>query len=546
MLVLVALFYWPVTAMLLRGFGADTAAGNTPLLEVLGDTRNLRIIGTTCAMALAATIGSCVLGVPAAMVLYRRRFPGREVIRACITVPFVLPTVVVGVAFRALLTGDGPLAFLGLENTTTAVIAAMVFFNVSVVVRQVGGMWATLDGKIVDAARTLGAGPIRAFVTVTLPQLAPAIAASAGLVFLFCTTSFGIVQTLGAPGAGTIETEIYKQTVVYHDLRAAAALSSVQVVIVLLSMWATSRLSAGVESSLRMRDDRLPAPRRSDTFAVIVTAASALLVIAPLVTLLLRSLHSAGEWSLRNYQLLGTSGTGFGGGVTVFEAMQHSLATAVDATIIALLLGLPLGLLLSRRTDRARGRWMARTQRLLDAASTLPLGVSAVVVGFGFLITWQAVSPSLAHSGALVPLAQAVIALPMVVRSIVPVLRAIDPRLREAAATLGASPWRVLWTVDGPVIARAVGVAAGFAFAISLGEFGATSFLAAADRVTLPVLIARLLGRPGGDNYGMALAGAVILAVVTAGAMLCLERMRPKQPRSHTFAAAALTEEKAR
>ena len=145
-----ALFYWPVTAMLLRGFGADTAAGNTPLLEVLGDTRNLRIIGTTCAMALAATIGSCVLGVPAAMVLYRRRFPGREVIRACITVPFVLPTVVVGVAFRALLTGDGPLAFLGLENTTTAVIAAMVFFNVSVVVRQVGGMWATLDGKLVD------------------------------------------------------------------------------------------------------------------------------------------------------------------------------------------------------------------------------------------------------------------------------------------------------------------------------------------------------------------------------------------------------------
>ena len=81
----------------------------------------------------------------------------------------------------------------------------------------------------------------------------------------------------------------------------------------------------------------------------------------------------------------------------------------------------------------------------------------------------------------LVPIAQALVAIPFVVRAVVPVLRAIDPRLREAAAMLGASPARVWREVDLPIVARAALVAAGFAFAISLGEFGATLFIVRPD-----------------------------------------------------------------
>ena len=102
-------------------------------------------------------------------------------------------------------------------------------------------------------------------------------------------------------------------------------------------------------------------------------------------------------------------------------------------------------------------------------------------------------------------------------------------QLSAYVASLGAGPARVLATVDGPFLLRGVGLAAGFAFAVSLGEFGATSFLAAADRPTLPVLIARLLGRPGADNYGMALAAATVLAVLSAGVMLACERLRPRE-----------------
>lgn len=523
---LVIFFAWPVGAILARGFVSDGEFSLAMFGEVLGDTRTWRILGQTLWMAFGGMLGSVVLGIPGAYILYRCRFPGRGLLRGIATVPFVLPTVVVGVAFRALLAQGGPLGFLGLDGSTTAVVLAMIFFNYSIVVRQVGTLWATLDPRAVEAARTLGASPLRAFVTVTLPQLGPAIASAASLVFLYCSTAFGIVVTLGQPGYGTLETEIYTQTTVYLNLPGAAVLSILQFAIVLVAVLVSNRARAGTETSLKLGDakdarlssgDALPA---TITFGTIAT-----LILAPLAALVVRSFQQDGQWSLGNYALLATSGSGFSGGATVLEALEHSLRIAFDAAVIALAIGVPLALVLSRRTNN---RGFQRAQRVIDGAVMLPLGVSAVTVGFGFVVSLQAFAPQLVVSGLLVPLAQAVVALPLVVRSLVPVLRAIDPRLREAAATLGASPARILRTVDGPFLARGLGLAAGFAFAVSLGEFGATSFLARPDYVTLPVLIVRLLSRPGADNYGMALAAAVILAAVTAIVMVLCEQLRPR------------------
>ena len=106
--------------------------------------------------------------------------------------------------------------------------------------------------------------------------------------------------------------------------------------------------------------------------------------------------------------------------------------------------------------------------------------------------------------------------------------RSIDPKLREAAAMLGAGPWQVWRAVDLPIIGRAVAVGAGFAFAVSLGEFGATVFLARPDLPTVPVAISRLLGQPGDLNVGRAMALSTILMVVTAVAMLLIERVRER------------------
>jgi thiamine transport system permease protein len=209
--------------------------------------------------------------------------------------------------------------------------------------------------------------------------------------------------------------------------------------------------------------------------------------------------------------------------VPVTEALATSLRTAVDATWMSLLLGLTVAAIATRRSRSTAER---RVRTLVDGAFMLPLGVSAVTLGFGFLITLDEPPLDLRNSPLLVPIAQALVALPLVVRVLVPVLGGVDDRLRQAAASLGAGPLRQFTTVDLPVVWKPLLAAAGFAFTVSLGEFGATSFLARDERPTLPVVIFRLIGHPGPMNYGMALAASVVLASATALIMLLVERLR--------------------
>ncbi|WP_343283783.1 ABC transporter permease [Actinomyces oris] len=524
---LAVFFAWPVATLMGRGLAPDGTLDLTGFGEVLARERTWRILTQTLTQAVLGTAVCVALGIPGALVLYRRAFPGRDLLRGVVTVPFVLPSVVVGVAFHALVTRGGPLDALDLDGTLTAVVAALAFFNYGLVVRTVGTMWSRLDPRAVEAARALGASPVRAFATVTLPALAPAIASAASLTFLFCATAYGVVLVLGGVGIGTIETEIYRLTTQYLDLRGAAVLSVVQLGVIALALWVAERARAATQTRLRLRTE-VPASRlrAADAPALAVTAVTVLgLLVAPMAVLVARSLQRDGAWTLANYTDLGSTGGRSALLVTVWEAAANSVAVAVAAAAIALSLGVAVCLVVSRRP---RSRAPARVITGLDAAFMLPLGVSAVTVGFGFLITLARPPLALTRSWWILPLAQAVVAVPLVVRTLLPALRAIDPRQREAAAALGAGPGRVLATVDGPQLLRAGGLAAGFALATSLGEFGATSFLARPQEPTLPVVVYRLIGSPGSQNQGMALAGGVVLAVGSAAVMLGCEWLQTR------------------
>ncbi|MBD5785973.1 iron ABC transporter permease [Cellulosimicrobium terreum] len=543
-------FAWPVVALVARGFvGPDGGLDLSGFAEVFSRPRTWRIVGLTLTQAVLGTVFSVLLGVPGAYVLYRCRFRGRRAVRALVTVPFVLPTVVVGVAFRSLLVEGGPLGFLHLDETFAAIVVALVFFNYSVVVRTVGGLWEHLDPRAEQAARALGATPWRAFRTVTLPALTPAIASAASIVFLFCSTAFGIVLVLGGIRYGTIETEIWIQTTQFLDLQAAAVLSVVQLVVVVAALSVANRTRARRERALNLSSasssvhplrlwrhssvgGSVPGRPGGDLVPAALTAVVIVVLVAlPLGTLAVRSFRvPGGGWGLDNYANLGTTGGRNALSVTVWEAAGNSLRIAAVATLLAVVIGGLVALVVSRRPRSRTGR---RAISLLDSVFMLPLGVSAVTVGFGFLITLDrplGIDVDLRTSGMLVPIAQAVVAIPLVVRTVLPTLRAIDPRLREAAATLEATPGRVFRSVDGPIAARSLGLAVGFAFAVSLGEFGATSFLARPDTATLPVVIYRLIGRPGAENYGMALAASVVLALLTATVILLAERLRGDRP----------------
>ncbi|MEU5096071.1 iron ABC transporter permease [Streptomyces sp. NPDC020996] len=518
-----ALFFaYPVAAIVARGLKTDGVWHLGRIADVLGQDGIRHVLWFTTWQACASTALTLAVALPGAYVFARLDFPGKQVLRAVVTVPFVLPTVVVGTAFLALVGRGGLLdAWWGvrLDTTVWAILLAHVFFNYAVVVRTVGGLWAQLDPRQEEAARVLGASPFAAWRRVTLPALAPAVAAAALMVFLFTFTSFGVVQILGGPAFSTLEVEIYRQTSEIFDLPTAAVLTIVQFAtvgaILAVHAWTVRRR----ETALRLVDAAVTArrPRGAGQWALlagVLTTIAVLLVLPPAV-LVQRSLTAPGFGYYR--ALTGQAGNVFL--VPPIDAVGNSLEYALAAAGIAVLIG---GLAAAALARRDAGRLV----RGFDALLMLPLGVSAVTVGFGFLIALDEPPLDLRGSWILVPLAQALVGVPFVVRTMLPVLRAVDARLREAAAVLGASPWRVWREVDLPMVRRALLVAAGFAFAVSLGEFGATVFIARPDNPTLPVAVARLLGRPGDLNYGQAMALSTILMVVCAVALLVLERLR--------------------
>ena len=490
--VFVALFFaFPLVAILERGL---TSAGGISL-----PAGTAGLLWFTVWQATASTVLTLAAGLPLAWAIGRFRFRGRSLARALVLVPFVLPTVVVATAFLALLPA-------GYERGIWAILAAHVFFNVAVVTRIVGGAWATIDPTSAEAAAVLGAGPLRRAREVTLPQLAPALSAAAALTFLFCFTSFGVILILGGPGRATLETEIYNRAARLFDLQAAAALSLLQLAAVAVVLTVASVLEARVGRASVLADEGsvLRRPRGRERVAVVaVLAAGALVLVLPLAVLVRRSLGSWGELFEETPALL----------VEPWQAAVYSVAFASVAAVIALAVGGLAAVALARRPPGA-----------VDGFVLLPLGASAVMLGFGFLIAFDEAPLDFRSSWWLVPVAQSLVAAPFVVRIVVPALRSIDPELREVAATLGASPARAWREVDLPLTGRAFAVAAGFAFAIALGEFGATVFVARAEQPTLPVAIFRFLGRPGAENQGIAAALAVVLAGIAVCAALVAER----------------------
>ncbi len=518
-------FAYPVVSIVGRGLRTADGWQLGALTQVLGRPDILRVLWFTLWQALASTGLTLLIALPGAYVFARFSFPGKQVLRAAVTVPFVLPTVVAGTAFLALLGRGGLLDQLWgvrLDTTVWAILLAHVFFNYAVVVRTVGGLWAQLDPRQEEAARVLGASRFAAWRRVTLPALAPAVAAAALMVFLFTFTSFGVIQILGGPGFSTLEVEIYRQTAELLQLPTAAILTLVQLVAVGAVLGVHAWTVRRREGALRLVDPSTTArrPRGAGQWALLcgVLASVALLLFLPLAVLVERSLDTPGGQGFAYYRALTSvdaSGTFL---VAPLEAVWNSVRYAVVAAVIALVIGGLAAAALTRRAGRfARG---------FDALLMLPLGVSAVTVGFGFLITLDKPPLDLRSSWVLVPLAQALVGVPFVVRTMLPVLRAVDGRLREAAAVLGASPLRVFREVDLALVRRALLVAAGFAFAVSLGEFGATVFIARPGNPTLPVAVARLLSRPGDLTYGEAMALSTVLMIVCALSLLLLERIR--------------------
>jgi thiamine transport system permease protein len=525
------LFLWPVANVFNIGLSGSW-------WQELTAPDALDALWFTTWQALVSSSLCLLLGIPSAYVLYRKSFRGQGFIKAVITIPLVLPTIIVAIIFSSFQKAHEFYSDIGMdffyENSIYWIIAAHIFVNYAITVRTIGGLWATLDPSTEEAAELSGAGRLRTVVSISLPQLKPAIISAAALTFLFCFTSFGIILLLGGGQVNSIETEISVAATQYLDLTKASALAILQTLVTLLA-FSISEIAAAGKVGLEQIDTGGYRARldRRDWPAVLITAATAVGLIAiPLALLLTRAFETQLGFGFENFANLATRGDRDLLNVSIGEAALNTLRNLVIATITSVLMGLLVSYLLSRRQYKRTARV---TNRLLDIFFLMPMGISSVVLGFGYLITFGSDVIPLRSSWLVLPIVQSLMALPLVIRLIYPALMSIDRSHREAAATAGANQAQTWWHIELGIIRGVVKTAIAFAMIVSIGEFGAASLLVAGDQATLSTVLYQLISRPGSTNYGMAMAVASLMIVAT----LLLVSATSIQPKAFARARAA-------
>jgi len=531
LLFLFSFFFFPLFKILALTFNFETLADFDNLL-VARDS-----LLFTFYQAALSTLLTFALGLPAAILFAKFDFPGKSLLRALTAVPFMLPTVVVAAAFNSLLgerglfatTFDLLLSTFDLQPSTfnfILILIAHTFYNTSIVIRIVGNAISRLDPKLESSARVLGADTFHVWKDVILPILRPSLLAAALLVFMFDFTSFGVILLLGGSQFATLEVEIYIRALQLPNLNLAALLSVIQLIFTLVFSILYSRTinQVSTQTAPRFSASRPPKTLRERLFVFTGYWILLTFFLLPLLSLPIRSFTrleaDRGQrtevqygFTTDYYEELFINRRGSLFYVPPVQAALNSLGFAGITVILSLALGYPAAYALAKPT---------RLEKFLDPFLMLPLGASAVMMGLGFILSFG----RLIASPFFIPIAHTLIALPFVIRALQPALVSIPERLRQAASTLGASPFRVWQTVDFPILSRATLSAATFAFTVSLGEFGATLLITRPEYPTIPIAISRFLSQPGGLNYGQAMAMATVLMLLTTLSILLIEKLR--------------------
>ncbi len=507
--------------------------GTSPaaLLSVFTDSYYLHIITFTVFQALLSAFFSILAGLPGAWIMAGIDFKGKKLIRSLTTIPFVLPSILVVLGFVLTFGNSGYLNRFVMALTGTsqpplkilysfkAIILAHVFYNFPVSLRLISSAWSQIPENRYEAAKSLSAGKIRIFRTVTLPSLIPAVLVSFSLIFIFCFMSFAVILVLGGgPALSTIEVEIYRLARINLDINAAAALAGAGAVLTTVFTAAYIFLQknssgnsmdsgAGIK---KIRFSSLSSPAR--LFAMVYILFIILIIAGPLTAVIVRSFQTQTGWggkisyTLRWYEQIMTPGI-------TLKAIKNTLLFGAGS----LLISLPAGLSAAWVGAKSRGN----TGRIIEIIFMLPIGISTVVLGLGYFRLISILPENFIKSGILIIFAHSVIGLPFIVRSLTASFRKINPSMIDAARSLGADTARVFFDIELPLVISNVISAAAFGFCISAGEINSAIILSDGGILTIPIAIYRLISS---YNFFGACAMGTILMLICVISLYIIEK----------------------
>jgi thiamine transport system permease protein len=509
----------PVVAVLGAG------AVNQPLLQWWAQVLRMfqrpatwRSVRFSLNQAVISALLSVLLAMPGAVFLARFSFPGRRYAQSLTLLPFVMPGLIIILAVISFYGRAGVLnSLLGtdfsLVYSPVGIIIAHVMFNVALAVRIIAEGWRSIDPRLAEISRSLGERGVARFRHLYLPLLTPAIIAAAGIVFLYCFVSFGIVLVFGGVQWATLEVRIYQEMFTSLNLTAAGALALIQlvvcgVVVVLLQRFGDRRRYQVRSVSMAPLKQWQDVTGRLKVMMLAYWTALGLFLLAPLGGIVVRSF--APYWSIHGYRGLIT---GQIGEREIYEIIGASFGTVfLTSVTIALLSGMLtviVTLFVARSLRGIRAPY-------IDALFKVPLAVSGVTFSIGVRLLWGNMIAPL----PLLLATQTIMAFPLVFSSLRTTVEAVPIRYLESASSLGASPRRRLWTVEMPVMRGGIINAFVFAVALSLADFTAVLTIARGRIVTFPVAMYRLIGF---QSFDAALALGVVYIAVVAFAFLIIQ-----------------------
>jgi thiamine transport system permease protein len=498
---LLVFLVFPILKLL---FGTFSLAGFWVVLE--NPYYVARLVWTFQGAAVSMLL-TVLLGVPVAVIFAKFDFWGKRTLEAVLTLPFVVPTIVVAMGFNALFGAKGLLG-INLSGTAFLIVLANLFYNFALVVRIVSSYLGTLDTELEDAARVEGASAWQVFILITLPIARPAILASSALVFLYCFASFGVPLLLGAGHFNTLEVEVWQSVSNQLKLAQASSLALLQLLVTFAASVLYTRAQSASQLALEFGAKRPVAKGLARVTLVVCVVFTLILTLSPMLALLRQALFDSGGLTLQFFVNALSVGDGLSD-----VSLGLALKNAVLFVTLTLLLAVPMGLLYALATQFTGSK-------ILDALSLLPLMISATLLGVAFIVTY----PSLTANLGLLIAAYTIGAYPFIVRSVLPAIRAIPLEILEAARVSGATEFQVFWFVTLPLLRPALSTGVAFAFASVIGEFSATLVLSRPEWATLTTVIYTKLGRPG--QLGDASAVSVLLLLLTTGGFLLLDRTR--------------------
>ncbi len=482
-----------IAALILSALGAVTWRAEGGLTLNPSDWAAVRF---TIWQAMWSAFFSCLLAVPVARAMARRRFWGRSFLITLLGAPFLLPVIVAVLGLLAIFGRSGllndALTLIGFETVSIyglhGVVLAHVFFNLPLATRLLLQGWQSVPAEQFRLSAQLGTPPSMVFQLIEKPLLLRSLPGAFALVFVICLTSFAVALTLGGgPRATTIELAIYQAFRFDFDLGRAAVLSLVQLGVAggaaVLAFWLVPQITfgAGLDRMQQRWDVRGGVSLALDRGIIGLAAAFLILPLAAITLSGLRGLSDVpwGVW--------GTAWT--------------SLWVALVSVVVLLCLALPLA------------GWVAATRKgSVEAVGLLGLAASPLMIGTGwFILIFPYADPA---DWALVVtiVVNALMALPFALRILVPTLRETATTYGRLSQALGLKGLRLWVWVLLPRARPQIGFAAGLAGALSVGDLGVVALFSDPDRATLPLQMYRLMG----SYRTEAAAGAALILLVLA------------------------------